>query len=181
MIDEDLCGAPTLAGSPCRWPAKGCPVGTHRRFREGTRPQKLAAPPERAVGQRPGSEDGGRNHAAPPSAWDSILRHDIPEVAWGALRGLTDGTLEDRTGSVMATLLRVLIAAGESGPGDEAALREVELRGLLMHGLPPRDDEEWALLESTFSPEAVAEVRRWPPLLEAHALDSVKPGLFRDE
>ena len=112
----------------------------------------------------------------------TIEKRDIHALAWWALGGLTTGELDERTGSVIASLLRVVLAAGEAGlTDDEEARREVELRGLLMHGIPPRNDEEWERLKQSFSPEAVEEVRRWRSLLVADRLDGVDPGLFGDE
>lgn len=163
------CGAPTQQGTACRWDSEKC--RHHQGWRDG---------PRADAGER--TSDTTTASAELRPAPDAIEKRDIHGLAWWALRGLTTTELDARTGSVIASLLRVVLAAGEAGlTDDEEARREVELRGLLMHGIPPRNDEEWERLEQSFSPEAVEEVRRWRKLLVADRLDGVDPGLFGDE
>lgn len=162
----ERCGAPTQEGSPCRWPIEQCPVASHARVRAtGQKPQH-AAP----------AKDGERRR--PPVILEGIARRDIAGTGWSVAAALADGSIDQRDAAVFASILRVLLAAGSGGIADDDALREIELRGLLMHGLPPRDEDEWELLKRTFSPEAVREVVRWQPLLEGDAFDAVEPGWF---
>jgi hypothetical protein len=49
---------------------------------------------------------------------------------------------------------------GPEGRSEEEQLREVELRGRLMFGMPPRDAEEWAFAESLFTEEALEPYRK---------------------
>ncbi|MGE0571613.1 MAG: hypothetical protein AB7H85_15245 [Dehalococcoidia bacterium] len=109
-----------------------------------------------------------------------VQARDIPGVAWWALEQLASGGLEARDGGVYSTLLRVLLACGPEDLLEASALPEVELRGRLMHGLPPATPRQWQLFETRFGEEAAAEVQRWAGLLEADALDVVDPALFRD-
>jgi hypothetical protein len=114
----------------------------------------------------------------------AIRRAEIGSVAWETMSGAARGALDARVAAVIATLLRVVAALDEGALRAEDALLEAELRGLLMHGLPPRTQAEWDRLRAIFSPEAVREVERWASparLLEGDALDGVKPGFFRDE
>jgi hypothetical protein len=166
----EKCGAPTKAGTPCRWGRDECRIAAHRdwhlrgsRTRSGKGPSGATAPAR----------------ARPIPA--AIGRGDIAGVAWWALEGVAGGSLESGTAMVMASLLRVLLAAGDTAPPDDDALLEVELRGLLMHGLPPRNGEEWAVAEARFSAEAMDEVRRWQRLLEGDALDGIEPGIRGEE
>ncbi len=46
----------------------------------------------------------------------------------------------------------------------EQMLREVELRGVLMNGIPPRNEAEWELAASIFDDDAIAEFKRWEML-----------------
>jgi hypothetical protein len=68
-----------------------------------------------------------------------------------------------------ARYMRGILAFKNLGlePYDEKeALREVELRGRLMHGQPPRDPEEWAFARERFDDNAMAEFERWQRLIE---------------
>ena len=166
----ERCGAPTRNQTPCQWEKSRCTIKTHRAWHEGV---KGAA--AQADSPTPRAESAGR---PVPGA---MRQHDVPGVAWWALEGLAAGALTSSDASVMASLLRVLLAANNIILDDESALGEIELRGLLMHGIPPRTEAEWERLESAFSPEAVAEIRRWLRLLEADGLDGVDPGALGDE
>ena len=44
---------------------------------------------------------------------------------------------------------------------EERALKEVELRGRLMYGMPPHNDEAWDLARECFTDEALGEFVRW--------------------
>lgn len=163
------CGAPTASGRPCRWKQDQCPVATHRRWHEGQKRQRESPP-------FAGPSPGAATLAVPPP----VQARDIPGVAWWALEQLAAGGLEARDGGVYSTLLRVLLACAPEDPGGGQLLAEIELRGRLMHGLPPATPGQLELLESRFSDEAAAEVQRWTRLLEADALDVVDPAIFRD-
>ena len=167
--DMEPCGAPTASGRPCRWKQEQCPVATHRRWRDGQKGQRNAAP--------------SLDLAAEPRVFPlplPVQARDIPGVAWWALEQLVSGGLEARDGGVYSTLLRVLLACGPEDLLEASSLAEVELRGRLMHGLPPATPGQWQLFAARFSEEAAAEVQRWARLLEADALDVVDPALFRD-
>ncbi|MCA9823133.1 MAG: hypothetical protein R3B97_05445 [Dehalococcoidia bacterium] len=165
------CAAPTASGQPCRWKKDQCPVPAHARWRERQRGQHPAAPrPEMAPIPVPGDQ----------SLPLPVQARDIPGVAWWAVEQLATGGMEGREGGVYSTLLRVLLACNPEDGADADVLAEIELRGRLMHGLPPSTPGQWNLLETRFSVEAVTEVRRWAALFEADALDVVDPSLFRD-
>ena len=63
-----------------------------------------------------------------------------------------------------------LHAMGEAPMDQELALREIALRGRIMNGEPPRDDEEWALAEQVFNEPALMEFHRWETALAATRL-----------
>jgi hypothetical protein len=54
-----------------------------------------------------------------------------------------------------------LHAMGQAPVDEELALREIAMRGRIMNGQPPRDDEEWALAAQVFNEEALLEFHRW--------------------
>lgn len=94
---------------------------------------------------------------------------------------LEDGELDPRIATVMVAALRVLLAAGGLAAEDDDALAEVELRGRLMFGLPPRDEAEWDLARARFTPEALAEIERLAALFERDGFDGREPAGLGDQ
>jgi hypothetical protein len=82
-------------------------------------------------------------------------------VAWWVLEHLAQGAIPERRATALASVLRVLLAIGPDVTSEEDRLAEVALRGVLMHGTPPRDEDEWALAEERFTSDAIEEFRRW--------------------
>jgi hypothetical protein len=81
------------------------------------------------------------------------------------LAGVASGRYSPAQG---ARFIRSLVAVRKLGPepiDEDEALAEVELRGRLMHGQPPRDPEEWALAARRFDETAIREFRRWEELI----------------
>lgn len=162
---ERICGATTLRGTPCRWPAGKCKV-------HGPRPLRM----------RPGDarepESPPARPAPPPAALES---RDLRGVAWWLLEEILSDRLQERAGAI-ASILRVLAALGPGELAEDEALAEVELRGLLMHGLPPKDEAAWERARAVFSPEALAEFARWGETgasVEDDAGDGDEPLRFR--
>ena len=61
----------------------------------------------------------------------------------------------------MCTLIRTLHALGPEPEDEDAVLAEIELRGVVMNGFPPRNEEEWALAAKVFDADAIREFHRW--------------------
>ena len=81
------------------------------------------------------------------------------------------GRLDTRQASVAAALLRLLHALGPDPISDEEAWKEVELRGRIMHGMPPRSPEEWERVALLYDDEALEEFRRWDAALQRALLE----------
>lgn len=158
-------------GGPCPWPVDRCPVEAHARWRRGHRE---ADPPARPAPLGPAPTPGPE----PPG----LQERDLRTLAWWLIAGILRGDADARQASVVVSLMRTLAALGPAGPGEEEALREVELRGRLMHGLPPRNEEEWARAGAAFTPDALAEFRRWAEelLLESDGRDRLEPLYLRE-
>lgn len=163
------CGAPTARGTACRWPANECQFEHHRRWRQ-QHGRSSATEPE------PSPAEPGASKAAldglPP---EIIAGRDLAGLGWWVVRAMAEGSLEERTASVLASLMRVLAAVGGGEAAGEDVLREVVLRGLVMHGVPPRTEDEWELARAIFDDGALAEIRRWAPLVEADGDDDLQP------
>lgn len=99
---------------------------------------------------------------------EAVRLRDVRGFAWWLAEELLQGIGAPWNNATPVTsVLRVLAAMGPEPMAEDEALAEVELRGLVMHGIPPRTPEEWARAEALFSPEALREIRRWEPLLAA--------------
>ena len=96
---------------------------------------------------------------------DAVAKRDLHAVAWQLLEDLLEDDRVDaaRRASAGATLIRVVEALGEPPVSRERAAAEIALRGMVMHGMPPRNAEEWALAEELFTPDALEMIRTWPP------------------
>jgi len=148
---DGICGAITRKGGRCQNRlGAACPYHTDE--------QRAHA----STGE-PGAE--GRNR---PLRRDAIAGRDLHAVAWALLEELLEDERVDaaRRASAGATLIRVVEGLGEPPVSRERAAAEIALRGMIMHGLPPRNAEEWALAEELFTPEAIAMFRTWKPGLE---------------
>ncbi len=150
---SEICGAITRKGGRCQNRlGADCPYHSDEQ-----RARAAASPP-------PGAPDPNRGRMRS----DAVAARDLHGVAWALLEGLlADDTVDAaRKASAGATLIRVVSGLGEPPVSRERAAAEIALRGMIMHGLPPRNAEEWALAEELFTPEAVAMFRTWKPGLE---------------
>lgn len=149
-MSEDRCGAITISGQPCRWAADRCP---HHQPQAPATPPKAPAPPEE-----------------PPPSFDlrkqpRFAGRDLREFAWWTVDTLLEGKLERQTAAVLVAVMRVLVALGPEPLAREEALREAELLGTIMNGIPPRNPAEWEQAIRLFDDDALAEFARWEPLL----------------
>lgn len=140
------CNEPTLAGGHCRWPRAECPH--HRATPTPGEPTRAAA-----------TDD---SMAPPAPAVERPPERDLRELGWW----MVDEVLANRVGreqaSGVAAIMRVLAGLGADDAHDDEALAEIELRGRLAHGMPPRGDEQWALARQRFTDAALREFERWP-------------------
>ncbi len=152
------CGSKaTKSKKPCGYDIANCPYASHA--------SDSAAPARHgAILIGNASETAQPDGAAEPPTRgvpEAVAGRDLRQMAWWTAGALIDGTMEARDVSAMCTLIRTLQALGPE-PGDrEMILRQVELRGVVMNGFPPRDEDEWALAERVFDADAIAEFHRW--------------------
>ena len=135
-MSNDRCGAPTRGGSACRFPADRCPHEAHGRARE-------ARPPHE------------------PSPAGAIRERDLRGLGWWLIEETLAGRVTPPEASAVNRMMHTLLQLGPTPEADERALQEVALRGLLMHGVPPRSEDEWRRAAEIFDDEALAEFRRW--------------------
>lgn len=80
----------------------------------------------------------------------SPAERDPLAAAWNVIDALWREECEPPRAQAIIAALRLVIAGGQAPLEAERALREAEVLGLAMHGLPPRDAEEAALAEELF-------------------------------
>lgn len=130
---SDLCNSQTATGHACGYPPNACPL--HVRVWPAT------------TAEAPPAEKFDRNTLAP--------------LAAAVITRLTNGALTpldaNRWLRALSTFHKLPIAEED----EDDILAEIELRGVVMNGFPPRNEEEWALAEKVFDAEAIAEFHRW--------------------
>jgi len=93
-----------------------------------------------------------------------LLPPEEPDIRNVAREAITR-VLEDYASPVqVARFVRTLAQLHAMGPAPMAehyALKQVELRGRIMHGQPPRNEDEWELARAIFDDDAIAEFERW--------------------
>lgn len=158
-VGQMKCGSKeTKSKAPCGYEIEKCPYARHsgdsaapERHGAGTRQQSGG------VGETPETAAGPAVSERP----EAVAERDLRDLAWWTAGALVDGTMEARDVSAMCTLIRTLHALGPEPEDQEAVLKEIELRGVVMNGFPPRNEEEWALAEQVFDADAIAEFHRW--------------------
>ncbi|MFN0146830.1 MAG: hypothetical protein ACKVT1_09980 [Dehalococcoidia bacterium] len=173
---REKCLVTTRAGAPCGWDVDRCPVPAHRRERELARHDVKVEPPPPVAAPQPATTPPPARPFEPPP---EVGGRDLVGFGWWLIERVIGGAISTAEAGVLASLMRVLAGLGPGEMDRDSALREAQLRGLVMHGIPPRDAEEWALAESIFDDDALAELHRWEALLEADADDDREPLLFR--
>ncbi len=188
-----ICGVTTSKGYPCPWPPGECPVPWHadeRRARgewgPGPRAPFDAAPAQRRVAAP------AARPATPADDFLAPVVADAGTLGWYADRSLyglgwwlVGAAIEGRVGGRQATILtgvaRLLAGLGAPEINDEDALAEVELRGRLMYGQPPRTAAEWERAATIFDDDAMEEFRRWERLrVERDRVDRAQPFDLRE-
>ncbi|MBA4180311.1 MAG: hypothetical protein C0506_06960 [Anaerolinea sp.] len=153
------CASPlTRTGRPCGYALEECPYPAHGPGSADpalhgraalNRPSQVAAAAQTATG-------GGAGEPPAP-----VVNRDLRALAWWAAGALLTGAVPGREISALCTLIRVLHALGPEPDDEQEVLAELELRGVVMNGFPPRNEEEWALAERVFDADAIEEFRRW--------------------
>ncbi len=135
---ETRCGAPTRGGSPCRFPIDRCPHEAHT-----------------------ASRGAGGGPPPPPPPSEAVRERDLHTLVWWLIEETLAGRITPPEASAVNRMMHTLLELGPTPEADEQALQEVALRGLLMHGVPPRTAEEWKRASEIFDEAALAEFRRW--------------------
>lgn len=152
-----ICGKPSLSGEPCGWKSGPCP---HHGTPRASRPRPGSAPAPR------------RAPEAPP--------RELHAFSWWVIDGVLDKTIEPPQGQALAAVGRLLASLGPEPVDADAALAVAVLRGRVMHGLVPEDDEGWAFASAVFLPDAIDEMRSWAGLLERDPVHHRQPHRFVD-
>lgn len=90
----------------------------------------------------------------------AVRDRDLRELGWWLVEGVIGGDVAKDTGSVLVSAMRVLVALGPEGPGEEEVMAETALRARLAFGMPPTDPASWEMAERILDGETLAEVKR---------------------
>jgi len=171
MRAKVVCGVTTQKGTPCQWDRSQCHVHQGRRVVRPTGPAVAHAVAEPALDESPPGKL--REPATTPRPW--MEGQDLGGLGWWLIHGVLEGEMEVARASVVSTVMRVLAQLGPAPVSEEEALREAAFRGRLMNGFQPHTEEEWAEVARYLDDEALAEMRRWPSLLESDRSDGEEP------
>lgn len=132
-----LCGSPTPSGFSCGYPPNQCPL----HIRDFTASDAVPAPDD-----------------PEPERVDSYA---LATFAAAVITRLCRGRITplDATRALHALDTFTRLRVPETTKDEELA--EVELRGVVMNGFPPRNDEEWELAKKVFDADAITEFHRW--------------------
>lgn len=130
---SDLCNSPTATGHTCGYPPNSCPL--HLR-------------------------------AWPSPAHEEVLlekfdRNSLAPIAQSVVTRLTAGALTPLEAIRWLRAIRMFHELPMSTEDEDEMLAEIELRGVVMNGFPPRNEEEWELARKVFDAEAITEFHRW--------------------
>lgn len=153
------CASPaTRSGRPCGYQIERCPYLAHAASSADPSRHGIQAGSQ---GPRPAGGSAPTTPVATPAA---VTSRNLRDFAWWAAGALLSGELQGRDAAAVCSLIRTLHALGPEPADEEDVLAEIELRGVVMNGFPPRNEEEWALAERVFNPEAIEEFHRWETL-----------------
>jgi hypothetical protein len=131
-----LCSLRTETGPACGYPPGACPIHTR---------DSVPAP---ATSQEEQPDEKFNHESLRPIAESVITR-------------LNGGTLKPLDAIRWLRALHTFYQLPVPALDEQEAWKEVELRGLIMHGQPPRNPEEWARAELVFDDEALAMFHDW--------------------
>lgn len=121
-------------------------------------------------GNAPGEVPTGSPFAEDPEVGLRIERafeaRDLRSVAWIWLQQLTS-ELSSRNGATAASWARLILNLGEEPAGEDDVREEAAVVGSILHGIPPRDDRQWALAEEIFDPQTMRDIRSWGRALQS--------------
>ena len=160
-MNPNKCNAPTQKGTPCRYDWPGCEYHT-----AAQRPA-LPPPQQRLFETREhdelADEPAPRREAGPE--FDAALEgRNLRDLFWLTLEGVLHEELSEKLASIIATLGRAIFALGEEDIDREAAIAEAVVIGTILHGFPPRDEQQWEIARRHYDEHTLARLEDWKPL-----------------
>lgn len=142
MSTPSYCNNPaTPNGQPCQFFAANCPLHDN-----------LAAPPSAAEAASTGAEPEKRE------------RVDIRRLARNALEAVSEDAASPAYAARFVHAIKATEAMGEEPETLQEQMAMAALLGGVMHGIPPRDREQWELLEQNFDRRTLLDLYRWYPM-----------------
>lgn len=90
---------------------------------------------------------------------------DLRTVAWRFLSEIRHSRDFLKYSAPAASMMRVVFAQGDEPEDRAAAIAETAVIGSILHGIAPRDADQWAIAERIYDEAALEDLRHWTPLL----------------
>ena len=132
-----FCNITTFSGKACAHPGDACPIHTQL-------PDAAPAPPAEDLEPKV-----TRTFKDPRLLGQIVVERVLDESA------------SPIQAARLIRTLRALHSMGNTPEDEDAVLAEIELRGVVMNGFPPRNEEEWDLARKVFDADAITEFHRW--------------------
>ena len=129
----DLCNSPTSTGHSCGYPPNTCPL-------------HIRAWPTNTSETHPS---------------EKFDRKSLGPIAQSVVVKLTAGAITPLEAIRWLRAIHIFHDLPMSTEDEDDVLAEIELRGVVMNGFPPRNDEEWELAKKVFDADAITEFHRW--------------------
>ncbi len=100
-----------------------------------------------------------------PAEEKAYRDHDLRNVAWYFLSEIRHSSDFLKYSAPAASMMRVILAQGDEPQDRATALAETAVIGSILHGIAPRDEEQWAIAERLYDEATLEDLRHWDPLL----------------
>lgn len=94
---------------------------------------------------------------------EALASRELREFAWLAMEGVLRALGWERGGAIIASLIARLITLGEESANLQEAAEIAVVHGLMVHGVPPRNEREWEIARRIYEPEVIRLMETWAP------------------
>ncbi len=115
---------------------------------------------------RPPDSDGDTERLVlSPEEEKAYESRDLRTVAWRFLSEIRHAPEFLKLSAPAASMMRVIFALGDEPEDRAAAIAETAVIGSILHGIAPRDEDQWAIAERIYDDATLDDLRHWTPLM----------------